>query len=269
MTTPSDRLALWAAFRYGDYERASAFLRVGDALRHRIMLKRKYGSSSGVAKRRQITKKRWLPANVVANRHVGVPRPWAPLPMRQYGTFRYHSNHLLNPGAGVCVDQVFSANGMYDPDITGTGHQPYGFDQMMANYDHYTVMGSRCIVEWTNTTALPVHAVIALRDSASSLTGTTTDTLLEQPGIKHKLSKAGSNVYHLEQKFSARKWYSNRNPPADPELKGSASANPFEQAYYHVMVCPQYSTDDPGATVVSVMIEYFALLSEPKILSPS
>lgn len=32
---------------------------------------------------------------------------------------------------------------MYDPDLTGFGHQPYFFDQLTDIYSHYVVIGSK------------------------------------------------------------------------------------------------------------------------------
>ncbi len=36
-------------------------------------------------------------------------------------------------------EYVFRLNSLYDPDLTGTGHQPYGFDQFAALYSRYKV----------------------------------------------------------------------------------------------------------------------------------
>lgn len=51
------------------------------------------------------------------------------------------TNYVLsNPGL-IPVLRDFTANGLYDPDITGVGHQPRGFDQMMSIYERYCVTG--------------------------------------------------------------------------------------------------------------------------------
>lgn len=39
--------------------------------------------------------------------------------------------------------RVFRGNGPYDPDYTGVGVQPYGFDEMSALYNNYIVKGSK------------------------------------------------------------------------------------------------------------------------------
>lgn len=44
----------------------------------------------------------------------------------------------INPAAGGVVGSyVFQINGPYDPNVTGIGHQPLGFDQLMLMYEHY------------------------------------------------------------------------------------------------------------------------------------
>lgn len=41
------------------------------------------------------------------------------------------------------VTQVFRANGLFDPDLSGTGFQPNGFDQYAALYTRYRVHASK------------------------------------------------------------------------------------------------------------------------------
>ena len=40
-------------------------------------------------------------------------------------------------------------NSLFDPDQTGTGHQPYYFDQFAALYNRYTVLGSKLTAEFS------------------------------------------------------------------------------------------------------------------------
>lgn len=42
---------------------------------------------------------------------------------------------------------IFRLNSCYDPNYTGVGHQPRGFDQWMNIYNNYTVIGARVKVE--------------------------------------------------------------------------------------------------------------------------
>ncbi len=70
---------------------------------------------------------------------------------RQLVKMRYFADVELDPGAGAMAAHIFSANGLFDPDITGVGHQPYSFDQWMAVYDHYHVVGAKISVTFLST----------------------------------------------------------------------------------------------------------------------
>lgn len=52
---------------------------------------------------------------------------------------RYVQDFVLNPGAGSTTVQVFRANSIFDPDFSGTGHQPMFRDNYAALYDTYQV----------------------------------------------------------------------------------------------------------------------------------
>uniref|UniRef100_UPI00404866D8 hypothetical protein n=1 Tax=Polynucleobacter sp. TaxID=2029855 RepID=UPI00404866D8 len=69
-----------------------------------------------------------------------------PLPQTLSATFVYADDISLNAGAGVADSWVFSANGLTDPNITGTGAQPRGFDEMMALYRTYLVTHAKITV---------------------------------------------------------------------------------------------------------------------------
>lgn len=52
------------------------------------------------------------------------------------------------PGSGLIAWKQFAMNGLFDPDITGFGHQPMGFDQLCPTlYQSYVVTGCKMILE--------------------------------------------------------------------------------------------------------------------------
>lgn len=51
---------------------------------------------------------------------------------------------------GALSRYEFIANGLYDPNFTGTGHQPYGFDQLIALYSYAVVHGCKSRVTCHN-----------------------------------------------------------------------------------------------------------------------
>lgn len=73
--------------------------------------------------------------------------------------------NLQSPGGGTAVQYYqFKLNDLFDPDLTGVGHQPRGFDQLTTLYQRYLVYGCKVIVEGkdtgtnANSTVLVVNA---------------------------------------------------------------------------------------------------------------
>lgn len=56
---------------------------------------------------------------------------------------RYSGAIVLLPNAGDRYNWVWRVNGLYDCDITGTGHQPLGYDQLSAIWTTYQVTGCK------------------------------------------------------------------------------------------------------------------------------
>lgn len=56
---------------------------------------------------------------------------------------------------------IFSMNSLFDPDVTGVGHQPLGFDEWGAFYSHYEVLASRIRIDPQATTGVnPIEIVL-------------------------------------------------------------------------------------------------------------
>lgn len=49
----------------------------------------------------------------------------------------------FNTSVGGLQSFIYCANGLFDPDISGVGHQPSGFDQYKLIYSRYTVTNAR------------------------------------------------------------------------------------------------------------------------------
>lgn len=235
--------------------------------RYRLIKKRVYRKRRSYNKKRRVIRSR-KPNNM----------GFRPLGLKHAAKLRYCETITLNPGVGLNTTHIFSANGCYDPNTTGVGHQPYGFDQLMSMYNHFTVVGSQCTIKLANSSgSLPYYAGILLRDSATA-TSTTLDTslILEQPGNKMKLlgygaSGAGGGPNSMKCKFSTRKFFTKNRGAIieDALLRGDATSNPTEQAYYHIMLAPQTASDDINLQAIMVIIDYYVVFTEPKILTSS
>lgn len=94
--------------------------------------------------------------------------------LRPYNRVRQNYYEQVNVGDGSTVApfQTWIANNTFDPNSTGTGHQPYGRDAMAAMYQFYCVLG--CFVDILFENLTNEHYVGFLR------CGTWTDTLTQQ-----------------------------------------------------------------------------------------
>lgn len=157
--------------------------------------------------------------------------------------------------------QIFSANGLYDPDSTGIGHQPRGYDQIMALYDHYVVTRAKIEV-WGGTIGVPGILSIRVRDGVDVKSFDVRDVLEDSNGVYKVTSQLSSGYVCLE--VDVPKFLGRTNPLADPQLKGSDVAIPAEGAFFHV----SNSTLDPVEGSVAnfiVRITYEATFIEPKL----
>jgi hypothetical protein len=191
-------------------------------------------------------------------------------PNRFRANLRYHEGAVqLNSTSGAVASYVFSANGLYDPNITGTGHQPAGFDQMMLSYEHYTVIRSRLFV-----TARNISGNVNPTFAVSVRAGTTATTLYEQiveDGACQISRLMGANIYgsmvQVRADADIAQWQGIANVLMHEELAGSVAANPAEQTYYHLQAWD--ANNDTASVRCDVTIEYEAWFTEPRSLTQS
>jgi hypothetical protein len=184
---------------------------------------------------------------------------------------RYASYCTINPGAGVTASHVLSANGMFDPDITSSGHQPLGFDNFSLFYDHYMVLGAKVTVTAVNvSTTVPILFGVTLRDSAT-VTSSSIDYIKEQgsTGWQYCGNINNSRPPKQVKGFSAKKFFTKGDLRDCAELKGSTGGQPAEQAFFHIWTGAANHSSDPATVTFNFIIEYMALWTEPKPLAQS
>jgi hypothetical protein len=190
---------------------------------------------------------------------------YTPLPNRLRANLKYVSNVFLSSGVTPGTN-VFSANGLYDPDITGTGHQPRGFDQLIALYDHYVVLASRCVVEFTGVTG--AQAVCGIQLQSSSTTQSDYIDYAEQARCEFAIapfcvtSGGFPEPKRHAMHFDAKSFMGIPDPVTATKLQGGVSSNPTDQAYYHVFSQHVDGSTSTGQNAL-VYIEYEVMFIEP------
>jgi len=212
-----------------------------------------------VIKRRRKSRKRGIPRGLFAK--------------TTKMAFRYVDTIGINPGiTNTVANHTFRANGMYDPDFTGVGHQPYGFDQYMAFYQHYTVIGAKITATFmpdASTIGGQCYAGVSITPgSAMGITdiNTLTERRSNRSGIATPLT---TKPLVIRRGLNLSKYFGQKVLQEDNNA-GTASANPVELAYFQVYAGTNNNgVIDPTNIQVRVQIDYLAVLHEPKIIGGS
>jgi hypothetical protein len=145
---------------------------------------------------------------------------------------------LWDVSSGTFSTYSFRGNGMYDPYAGAGGAQPNGFDEYMALYKHFYVIGSkiRCLCMPQSSSQGGLLSVTIRADSNS---GTTPTDLVAAAGTVNSktffpTTNTGQVNYGVEMERSTHAILD--MPRRDDALIGSSSADPTEQWDWHVHV---------------------------------
>jgi hypothetical protein len=190
----------------------------------------------------------------------------------------YEYQQTLTGAAGILDTHYYSANGIFDPDITGTGHQPIGFDQAMLFYEQFVVFRSTCTVTfYSNTAGVGVRCGVFLNPDTSnpSIYGIMENGYMASDVVAGTTSANSGVGYHLIKKVSlscdsvaffdskTRKLHAMRD-----SLSGTAAANPAEQVYFGIFT-HNFVSATTYEVFFDVELSYDARFWEPRKVSSS
>lgn len=178
----------------------------------------------------------------------------------------------IDPSTATAGILEFSCNGLYDVEPAVGGHQPMGFDEMMTQYDHYTVVSSK--IKFTCMPAAgedPIGFILGITDTSGTTYGL--QRMSEQPGSSKvhltsdlALASGGPSKVVLTKTWSLKKRHGVKPMSASAlaDWRGSASGNPNEEEYFHLEAQSLNSSADPSPVYVFVEAEYNVIFSERK-----
>jgi len=183
----------------------------------------------------------------------------------------YNDNRQLTCTGAANNSYVFSVNGMYDPDISGLGHQPMGFDQLMALYEHYTVTSCKITASFVNESSTE-NAYVGIALFPDSSVEATPSKLVENGLLKRVwLAPKGDSKCQqiITQTCTVAKLNGRTGSIVGDELyRGDVASNPSEQSYFHVFA---YNLASVSSCTVRIdcIVEYDAVFTEPRKLAQS
>jgi len=195
------------------------------------------------------------------------------LPLRKRVKLMYCEQFIVTPGlAGIPSYNRFLVNSMYDPNSTGLGHQPMGFDQWALHYSEYLVRGVKLTTTYTNVTAGngPIRIGHTYQDN-TTFDSDLTDRLERQRWKNNKLlmgavdSKAVITSY-----YSAKKFFGVKDLLDEHQMTALTTTNPTLPAY-----CFTWAQEATGTgsfiedLICEVKIEFIAEFLKPREIGPS
>lgn len=194
-----------------------------------------------------------------------------PLGMRVTMKYAEHFSH--SSGVTGYGENVFRAGSLFDPNLTGVGHQPLGHDEWSNIYQRYRVLGSKIEVKYANKSKLaagtlqePLTCALVLTGSSTLISGT--DLASEYPVNTVAFIGRNNASKTLTLPYTTA-WKNTGDPAAKNESDYSATfgSNPVRDSYYHVISQVVGSTNIDSK--ILVIITYDVWIFDPKQLTQS
>jgi hypothetical protein len=149
----------------------------------------------------------------------------------------------LTSSTGLLQTYSFRANDVYDPDATGGGHQPVGFDQAMLFWEQFCVFSSKIQCTFTCNSNAAIRVGIFLAPDTTTLT---VQELMENGFLTSEViygasgSSAGGS-YHVMKTVSLTsdnvRYFSSSSKEtyfANRDFSGTSANSPTEMNYFTV-----------------------------------
>lgn len=168
---------------------------------------------------------------------------------------------------GTIFDYKFNLNSIFDPNLTGGGHQPYGRDTMATLYNRYRVYNCRVTIHANIATS----GVVVLVPKNDNIVYTSTGAAIETPLSSFQVSNQYI-PFHMERNFNLAQIHGLSHAEyAGHDSTGAAiGADPTEVLVLHV--CYSDLTGavlGNGTGVFLITLEYDVELFDPLVLAQS
>jgi len=161
------------------------------------------------------------------------------MPERLMTTLKYGDSYSI--GSVAYSQRTYSVNSLYDPDVSGTGSQPYGFDQLCSAtsfYNRYKVNRAYLCIRAINLGTAPAYIdVLPYYANTFPSTGTGThDFMKEIPGNRTMLCTSNASSSTCKMVCKAIPGYifglSKVHTATSEVLTAQYNQSPAAQAYF-------------------------------------
>lgn len=131
---------------------------------------------------------------------------------------------------------VFRGNGPYDPDSTGVGVQPYGWDDLMKNslYYWYKVVACKVKFKIYKTGNTDQVTISVLPSTSSTLSYTSIDDLLAYGRCSQRRITNEKPMTTITRYITTNDMVKSRTNIGDADLAGTYTSLPIIQWFWHI-----------------------------------
>ncbi len=233
------------------------------------MPKRRYPASSGYSRRPAKRQRKAGPAIATA-----VPRGMS-IPGKSHTAvvLNYTDMQTFNGSAGSTAGHTYRLNSLFDPDQTGAGQQPSGFDQYAALYTRYTVFKADVEVMFSASDSATItgsySAGMFASNSVNTAAGLVNALARSDKLVFGAASGGGQTTQKLRMSYYLPAIAGRRYSIGDPDYSADVSTNPDNDVFLRVWAGGSDDTVDPSAVRALIRIRFYAVFSEPKSLDES
>jgi len=169
----------------------------------------------------------------------------------------------INPAAGLPAVYLFRMSDLFDPNLTGVGHQPARFDQYMSMYEQFVVYAAAIKVSFQNTQVAGGGATVVGITLSDSFTASTLDCrpYIENGQTVHDLLAPRTDGESCKQlavycDIAKQQGVSRSQLLTDNAYKGNSTTSPSDGVYAHIWA-QDIGLGDPNAVNLFVEITYY------------
>lgn len=194
----------------------------------------------------------------------------SPVPDRAFIKLKYNTLSQLNYSGTLTAIQ-FRMNSLFDPDYSGIGHQPYGYDQWAQFYNRYRVYGCAYRITLSNTSTADQVEVLVQHRPNSLLSGNfETGTEAPYKTLRILPVEGSARPVTIKGYHNCSKIYgiSKKQYQAEQDFAALINFNPPNVTFLNIYI--QNQSVLTNATVIArVELTYFAEFYERKTLAQS
>jgi len=189
---------------------------------------------------------------------VNVNRSLQPFAQRYICKMKYAEvRQVSGPIGGGLVQYNWNLNSVFDPNLTGIGHQPYGYDQLVDLYNRYRVFRVDYAISAYNSEAAGTTASVigALPSNEPFTSSGGVAELMENPRAKYitQINGGGLKVLRGSISLPSLVGRSKAQYLADDRYQALATSSPAEQAILNIMAGAISGTSGSGGTATNTM----------------